>query len=545
MNLMMRILLIACAAVAACVCDSSLAAEPATEPSMPAVRLTCSRSGHLFVPGEDVELTLTLTANPSQPIEVEATLIDLDDRPAARVRTRLPAVAGDASAVPLRFDSPGLGHYRARVTAGEALLAETTLAVLPPAERSGLLPESPFGTIAQLSSVDPTQLDERIALMARAGVRWAREGFLWQRIEPTEGQFDWSTYDRIVETSHHHGISVLPVLAYGTDWASTAPADASPSRRRTTMPRIEAWERFVRAVVERYHDRIDVWEIWNEPNSTTFFAPAPGQEQADCYVQLLTSAYRVIKEVDPSAKVLIGGFTPKHWLANQAHLHERLFMERIFAVSPVPFDIAATHPYTAPNHKTAHSATVAKLEHLASFVRDPMVERGEAARPIWFTECGTPTMPSILTEREAANYMVVLLTHALSQDYVGKVFWYNFRDLGTKPTEKEHHFGLLLADLAPKPTYLAYWNLTRLLERARFIERQTIDDAQIYRFESPEQRVAVIWADDERPVTIPAGEAVRVLDVIGREAAAGSENGMLKVTASRSPLFIIEPAGKP
>lgn len=43
---------------------------------------------------------------------------------------------------------------------------------------------------------------------------------------------------------------------------------------------------------------------------------------------------------------------------------------------------------------------------------------------------------------------------------VEKVFWYNFRSMGTIPNAREHHFGIVERDLTPKPAYYAYKTLT-------------------------------------------------------------------------------------
>lgn len=45
---------------------------------------------------------------------------------------------------------------------------------------------------------------------------------------------------------------------------------------------------------------------------------------------------------------------------------------------------------------------------------------------------------------------------------VEKVFWYNFRSMGTIPNAREHHFGIVERDLSPKPAYHAYKTLTEV-----------------------------------------------------------------------------------
>ncbi|HEX7009769.1 MAG TPA: beta-galactosidase, partial [Phycisphaeraceae bacterium] len=419
--------------------------------------------------------------------------------------------------------------------------AAVPLGVAPLAEPRPVEPDSPFGVVAHLNRMSDAEREHTVQLMARAGVRWAREGFLWDAIEPAEGQFDWATYDHLVDTCQRYGISVLPVLAYGTTWAASDPEHGGSAAGRTTAPRLDAWRRYVEAVARRYGDRIRVWEVWNEPNSTTFFRPAPGMSRADSYAQLLAAAYETLKRVDPEAKVMIGGFTPKHWLPDQPHLHEATFMEAIYRQQPVPFDILGYHPYTAPHTETTNRASVEKYLRLPGPCWEAMRAHGEEGKPTWMTEMGTPTM-SFMSADRAAEYLVVLYVTGMADPRIEKNFWYDFRDDGTDPKNKEHHFGLLRHDGAPKPGYLAYYTLTRLLEGAAFVDRQEHDGAAIHRFQTPDGQVLVVWAqgDESASLTLETGgSSAQVLGVTGGPVDFEQEAGVLKLTATPSPTFVI------
>jgi hypothetical protein len=245
--------------------------------------------------------------------------------------------------------------------------------------------------------------------------------------------------------------------------------------------------------------------------------------------------------VDPKARILNGGFTPKHWIKDKPQLHEALFMKMIYQCQPVPFDIAATHPYTAPHTETTNLQTTRKLEKLASFVRDPVVAAGEARKPLWFTEFGVPTEGASMNEQRAADYFVVMMVHSLSLDYFGRAFWYNLRDLGVNPKDREDHFGLLRFDSSPKPAYFAYYNLNRLLEGTHFVKRRNVGGASIYTFDKPGQRVLVVWADGNEPVqvTLPVETShLQAFDVTGRSADLQADHGQLSVQVTPHPSFI-------
>ena len=56
---------------------------------------------------------------------------------------------------------------------------------------------------------------EDVALMRQAGVTIVSLGiFMWARVEPEDGRFDFSLYDELMDLLHAHGIAVC--LATGT-----------------------------------------------------------------------------------------------------------------------------------------------------------------------------------------------------------------------------------------------------------------------------------------------------------------------------------------
>ena len=58
--------------------------------------------------------------------------------------------------------------------------------------------------------------------------------------------------------------------------------------------KLNRWLEYVRAVVERYHDRVQYWEIDNEPKISVNYA------------EVVKAASKVIKKIDPQAKVIAG-----------------------------------------------------------------------------------------------------------------------------------------------------------------------------------------------------------------------------------------------
>lgn len=151
---------------------------------------------------------------------------------------------------------------------------------------------------------------------------WASErSFLWCNVEPVKGQFQWDEADHSVAAAQKAGVQVLGLLGYPPTWCSTISeeevkrvkgksAKAYLQRPERFQPKsVKDWEDYVRAVVTRYHDRVKYWEIYNEVDFHPPFLFASYSGTTEDYYKLLESAYRIIKEVDPTCQVMTAGFS--------------------------------------------------------------------------------------------------------------------------------------------------------------------------------------------------------------------------------------------
>ena len=82
--------------------------------------------------------------------------------------------------------------------------------------------------------------------------------------------FTWNRADVAVDQARSHGINVLATLDYTPAWARTnQTSDHYPPDDPDT------YATFAKTTVQRYHDRVHDWEIWNEPNYWRFWLPKP------------------------------------------------------------------------------------------------------------------------------------------------------------------------------------------------------------------------------------------------------------------------------
>jgi len=294
------------------------------------------------------------------------------------------------------------------------------------------------------------EADRELDRMRRSGARWLRVTIEWSQIERRPGRFDWSAPDRIVAGARRRGLSVLGSITYAPPWAAAgrcryecAPADQG------------AYARFAGRAVRRYRPvGVRVWEIWNEPNHPPFWPPRGDPAE---YTSLLRRAYLVIKQADPGATVLAGGFAPSPDSGD--YIRPQTFLRAMYAAGAKGFfDGLAHHPYyyfgrptdgTDPNNPFLETLTL----------RDIMVANGDGDKPIWGTEVGAPTNgPHAVSEQEQALRLRDYYAAWNAWDFTGPLLWYALRDSGMAGSDG---FGLLHHDFFPKPAWHAFVELMR------------------------------------------------------------------------------------
>ena len=297
----------------------------------------------------------------------------------------------------------------------------------------------------------PTLADvERAAkLMQDAGVQVVRMDFNWDMLNPTREEWKFEDYDNVVKIARAHDLQILGVIDYASWWASSA-QDSNDWRVRLYSEPLNDYDfaRYTYEVVNHFKDDVQVWQIWNEPNTEGFWKPQPNPAR---YVSLLQEAYLAAKYADPNAVVIFAGMSSNGIEGNDDSGLASNFIERAYmAGARGYFDAMAIHPYMLPN------GGIETLRAKISATRALMNKSGDENIPLWLTEIGVPTdapwwsTAPLQSEDDAANWLGEVYTKLW--DLTPTIFWYELqdRDIGDDP---EGHFGILRADFSPKRAY--------------------------------------------------------------------------------------------
>lgn len=301
---------------------------------------------------------------------------------------------------------------------------------------------------AQWASYDTQKRAEVLDRLAAAGVEWIRVDIGWASVEsecsgcPTTWHLD--RLDDTVRQAEERGLAILGMLWHTPSWANDGDVLAPPDDP-AEYGRAAGW------LADRYRGRVDAWQVWNEPNHTSFF-----HGDVQDYVGLLRAAAPRIHEADPDAQVVLGA----------PSMNDTEWLGEIYAAGARPyFDVLATHPYMGPADappELPDTGDIWRMSHVES-VRRLMVAQGDADKPVWFTEFGWSAHPNTaatadwqrgVTEAVQADYLVRSLEMIRTRyPYVTHAFWY----VAHRDTGKEHHdgYGLLRPDLTPRPALAA------------------------------------------------------------------------------------------
>jgi len=284
-----------------------------------------------------------------------------------------------------------------------------------------------------------------------AGVKWVRIDLGWASLQES-GPNSYSKWyvdlaDSVVNAARARGIDVLATLWTSPSWANGGGAVRVPPTDAGDYARAAQW------AAAHFRGRVAAWEIWNEPNLSDFFSGTPAQ-----YAALLRAAYPAVKAGDPNAQVVLGGPSS----------NDVAWLRQVYAAGiKDSFDIMSTHPYQgmadAPP-ELADDGQKWNLTHVAA-VHDLMVQQGDGAKSIWFTEFGWSSHdnPSGVENwnrgvslQQQGDYLVRAHRYAATNyPYVRAMFWYKELAYPGSPDVHEEGYALLNSDLTERPVYWA------------------------------------------------------------------------------------------
>jgi hypothetical protein len=359
--------------------------------------------------------------------------------------------------------------------------------------------------------------DKQVEKIAEAGFRFIRMDFAWSGIETRKGEYDFKVYDELVDSLAERGIRPIFILDYGN-----ALYDDGKGMAPCTDEARAAFAKFVEAGVAHFKGRGVVWEFWNEPNGGQFWRPSPN---ADDYVKLAELVYPAVKKADPDSPLI----------APALACWDFKFLEQTFSKGLLKhLDAVSVHPYGSGKPEDAYRYYETVRALMAKYA-----PKGKQI-PVVSGEWGYSSVKGFTVDMQAQFIAREFLVN-LAND-IPLSIWYDWRDDGADPNDKEHHFGTLYSDYSEKPAYKAVQVLARELNGFRFAARlgSGSDDDYLILFAKGDETCLAAWTTREpHKISLPV-DAVEFISIslMGDRSEIKARDGKLEFEISESVRYV-------
>lgn len=198
--------------------------------------------------------------------------------------------------------------------------------------------------------------------------------------------WNWDDADKFTEFGRQHGLSVMACIFGCPAWLSYSDCSDHSKGWRVGVPRAwDVWEDIVTKVARRIGDRVDYYEIWNEPgfNHKYLDLRNSGLSNRRAYRGIYLHTHRAIREVDPDTP--IGGpcfvGAPIKEASNRTNADRYRWLDELLGDPEIAsrIDFVSYHNYQAPEYPEQHEPSNAWTKYL-------MLKNLGRLLPIFITE---------------------------------------------------------------------------------------------------------------------------------------------------------------
>ena len=377
------------------------------------------------------------------------------------------------------------------------------------------------GVNVELMQYSDADLRAHLTLMREARFHWIRQFVYWNDIEPIQGEFDWSGWDRLAAALRDFPqLEPVVVLMNTPAWARIARQDSQLSW--TAPPqRLADFARFATEFAARYGDLVNYYQIWDEPNLSGAWGgldPRPAE-----YVALLSAARDAIKAVDGTATIIAAALAPTSETAGR-NISDIRYLRAMYAHGAQALvDVVAGKPFgfsTSPLDRRIDESLLNFSRIIA--LREIMVENGDAMKPLWASSYGWnsladdwPGDASIwgsVSADEQIQFNLLALDRAHREwPWLGPMFLHHWQP-AAPPTSAQWGFALVQQDGEASP----------LLEALNGYPYPDRAQNGLYHALNSHARYSGVWQFSQRGADIgwlPASDSQLELDFYGSDLA--------------------------
>ncbi len=358
-------------------------------------------------------------------------------------------------------------------------------------------------------------------LLCRYGVDQFRDEISWGSYERRRGHYEMPQH-AAEYLQHAARLKMRPLIIY--DYSNQLyDKGGFPNSDEA----IAGFAAYAVDLTRQTQGQVAMFEVWNEWIGGCGMNDRPGDHGPEAYGRLLKATYAAVKQARPDVTVVgIGGEYGTHCAENVA--------KALTVAGPDSQDGWSIHPYRYPR-LAEQSDLAGEVERIVRRVRETGV-----TQKAWITEIGWPTHRTSGGSDETTQAQQCVRTLALLQStgLVEKVFWYDFKDDGTRRDYNEHNFGLVRHqsyNCAPKPGMVAISTFVRMTGATQYEKITQTGSVYAVQYRRSDGRdVVVAWTSDKpQPIQL-TGQLEEAYNIMG---AAVSAKGIDRLT--EDPIYLI------
>lgn len=393
----------------------------------------------------------------------------------------------------------------------------------------GTIPSN-VGVQLKADNENPENLDR----IRDLGMKWVRRGFIWESVEKEKGVYDFSRYDKFVQNCEDRGLSIIGCIAFSNKIYGHVKDEPARS----------AYAKFAAALAERYKGRNIIWEVWNEPNTKTFWgkhgATGNSDQYAEEYTNLVKATVPEMRKANPDC-VILAGSVSNMW--TESYKWMSLCFNK--GMLDVDWNIWSVHPYgvKAPEDYIEAYAYTRKLMEDAGGKATRQWINSERGFPIGKAEGYAGGNPEMAYEYQAwhivRQYMIDLL------EGVPVTIWYEWSGKEGFSLYKEGE---------PTKAFNACKVMIKVLSGYKLEKRLPTENVRdfvlLFKNQSGNEKL-VIWSAPppmESPdkiqthtIQINVGKKsgkLNLVDIYGKESKIKISNGNFNATLTGAPQYI-------
>ena len=412
-----------------------------------------------------------------------------------------------------------------------AALMSLSLATFAVAQVIPEVPTIPQSVGVQLK--EPNLNDWNLDLIKDAGFKVVRRGFLWQGVEKEAGVYTFDKYDKLVKDCKDRNLQLVVTLALGNDKLYGHVKDEKGR---------EGYVKYATAVVERYKGQGLIYELWNEPNTKTFWGKhgkvGNSEEYAREYMNLVAATVPAIRKADPKA-VILGGSVSNLWTESYK------WQGYIFGMGILKsgIDIWSVHPYGLKMPEDTIEAY--------GIVRDLMKKSGSEPMTMVNSERGFSVTQKgegqIDGDKKAEYQAWSIVRQQIIDMYCDIKFtvWYEWSG--------GEGFSLLTHERTDTPALKAARVMLKQLDGCQIDKRITLENDRDFAFQmkgKDGRLVLVAWTvppkgqppektvDHEAEIPVDAKGTLETANLYGEAGKVDVEGGKVKLQLTGAPQYV-------